>query len=355
MRLVLLIMLLVALLTGCGSDHKATPFEQVIPPIPANTDFGALYPRLNEALSGPRPNVADAVEMTRAWAAEHLDQFREAACARTQVVFDNEFASLFGRKTLGVTLPWMQIYVRDGRRGGIDEQSLWNDASLFVSTILHEYVHALQRKRQATETFALDGSCEAARNALTRRRGQWNSGFSILQSSITLGQGFDESERTLLYHWVSPIERARDEVEAATLTVRWMNQFPGELNLMTVGGANNWAYGVLYLNHLKNLATSNCFSADEQTYAEEVRIYNQQIPMFVAELAPHEPAMRAFLNQAGLPSMELNLAEYVVTPTPTGRAGHVCQQMQANLPHFPLDHTQHQYFLHDSSVIAGTE
>lgn len=353
MRLALFIALLMAALAGCGGDKHATPFEQVIPPIPANTDFGALYPRLNETLNGPRANVFEAVELTRTWAETHLDQFREASCARTQVIYDAEFASLFGRKTLGVTLPWMQIYIRDGRRS--DDSSLWSDASLFVSTVLHEYVHAIQRKRQATASFGLDGSCEAARNTLTRRRGQWNSGFSILQSSLTLGQGFDQAERTLLYHWVSPIERARDEVEAATMTVRWMNQFPNELNLMTVGGANNWAYGVLYLNHLKNLATSNCFSSDDATYQEELKIYHEQIPVFVAELAPHEPAMRAFLNQAGLPSMELNLTDYITSPEPTGRTGHACQQMSAQLPHFPITHTEHQYFLHDAAIFSGTE
>lgn len=322
--------------SGCSQGSNEAAFQQIIPPIPSNTDFGSIYPRLNELLNVEHPDVHAAVQATRDWAARNIPDFAQAACARTQVVYDHEFAQMFGPFTLGVTLPWMQIYLRDGRRG--EESFVWGDASLFVGTILHEYVHALQRARQAQRYLVeSDTGCETARNALSAKRGVWNTGFSILKSNRSLGDAFEANDKALLYRWISPIERARDELEASVLTVRWMAQFPNELNVMTMGGATNWAYGAQYLDILKTLASSRCFSSDDDTFAEEQRIYNEEIPKFAAELAQYEEAMAFFLNQHG---RELAIKEpilsLVVPAAPRGREGHGCVGLDQQLPRYPF-------------------
>lgn len=321
---------------GCSQGANEAAFQQVIPSIPSNTDFGSLYPKLNELLNVENPDVHSAVQTARDWAARNIPDFAQAACARTQVVYDHEFAQLFGPFTLGVTLPWMQIYVRDGKRG--QESFVWSDASLFIGTILHEYVHALQRARQAKQFIAsADASCEVARDALSQKRGTWNTGFSILKNNRTLGEAFEPNDKALLYRWISPIERARDELEASVLTVRWMAQFPNELNVMTMGGATNWAYGAQYLDILKTLASSRCFSGDDETFAEEQRIYSEEIPAFAAELAQHEEAMTFFLNQNGRePAIKEPVLSLVVAAAPRGREGHGCMGLDQQLPRYPF-------------------
>lgn len=331
------VLLALFVLSGCGGgDENAASLERVIPPIPATTDFGPLYPRLNELLNAEHPDVSSAIQATRDWAAAHLPEFNDGVCARTQIVYDYEFAQRFGPFTLGVTLPWMQIYIRDGKPG--EENFVWSDTSLFVGTILHEYVHAVQRARQARVFLnAGDSTCEGARRALSDKRGVWNAGFGELKNSRELGNAYDTNDKSLLYRWVSPIERARDELEAATLTVRWMAEHPDELNVMTMGGATNWAYGAQYLDMLRTLASSNCFSADEGTFQEEQRIYNEEIPRFADELAKYQDAMTFFLNQHGRePAVKEPIAALVVPAAPRGRDGHACVGLDRRLPSYPF-------------------
>jgi hypothetical protein len=328
---------LLLLLAGCGSE-PGSGIEQVVPDIPENTDFGSLYPHLNALLASDDPDAATAIRDTRAWADERLEGFRDGSCAPAQAVFDDEFTRIYGRTTLGVTMPWMQIYIRNGERS--DGAFLWQDASLFVSTVLHEYVHSAQRAWQAAEHFETSG-CASARAALTSRRGTWSAGFDALQSGRPLGQGYSSQERTTLYTWASPIARARDEAEASMLTVRWMHAEEQELNSMTVGAANNWAYGVQFLEQLRALAASDCFSPDDATFAEERRIYETEMPQLATELAAHEERMRYFLGRHNLPPSHEPVDSLPVPANPSGRAGIACglaSQLQA--PRYPFSENQ---------------
>lgn len=306
---------------GCGKP-QANRISKVVPNIPSDTSFGPLYPRINAYLSASPPDVISAARDTRQWAESHLEGFIEGSCASTQIVYDAEFTRIFGRSTLGVTLPWMQIYLRDGIRE--EDAFLWKDASLFVSTLLHEYVHAMQRARQTHAFLGTDRSCDAASSALNSRRSVFTAGFEALRFSPILSGSVPGAERTLLYRWSSPIERARDEVEAALLTVKWMSDHENELNALTTGGANNWAYGVQYMQQLKLLAKSNCFSPDDETFADERRIYEVEVPQFLAELRNHEPSMQAFLQSHRTTPVRVALSDLDVTATPTGRMGARC-------------------------------
>lgn len=331
------------IVSGCAPPLQEQPITQVVPDIPSDTtSFGPLYPRLNGYLNASSPNVAAAVRDTLAWARDHLDGFSQGVCASTSVVYDAEFSRIFGRTTLGVTLPWMQIYIRDGNRGG-DDGFLWKDPSLFVSTILHETVHAIQRARQSQSFLRTSGDCDSGRRELERRRATWNSGFESLRGSGRLGGGFAAEEQSLLYRWVSPIERARDEVEAALVTIQWMSGHSEDLNAFTIGGANNWAYGVQYLSQLKTLASSPCFSPDDDTYEEERRIYTEEIPMFVAEFQRIERQMRHYITQHGsIPALRIQLSELQPTPAPSGRDGARCAlAASSELPHFPVPADMH--------------
>jgi hypothetical protein len=330
--------LLVLSLPGCGNQRSTdeVPIEQVLPSAPGNTNFGALYPHVNALLESGTPDVLTATRDTVAWANKNLDGFALGGCAPAQIVQDAEFADSFGRTTLGVTLPWMQIYVRDGRR--TDEGFLWKDATLFVSTLLHEFTHAKQRAEQAIALLGTRAECNSAKHALVSKRGIWNSGFMILQGSPYLGEGFNQGDQTILYQWISPIHRARDEIDASVRTVRWMNEHPDELNAYTMGGANNWAYGVQYLNQLRVLASSTCFSADNDTYQSEKRIYEVELPQFIAALAQHEHAMNVFFKERGLPGLPYSLSEMNVAPAPSGRDGHRCQTSAlSELPKYPVE------------------
>jgi hypothetical protein len=46
--------------------------------------------------------------------------------------------------------------------------------------------------------------------------------------------------------------------------------------------------------------------------------------------------MRQFLNQQGLPLLELHLSDFATNPKPTGRDGHACNQTNAELPQYPI-------------------
>ena len=321
-----------ALVGGCGRGAgDNVPLEQVVPAIPSNTSFGPLYPRLNELLKATPPDITAAVRETRAWAEAKLEDFGLGACAQTQIVPDADFSRIFGRTTLGVTLPWMLIFVRDGNRG--PDPFLWSDASLFVSTILHEYVHARQRVQQAHDAFGAN-DCLSARQLLATRQGAWAQGFETLKKNAQLGSSFDAREKALLYHWSSPIERARDEVEASLVTVKWMDGHRDELNAYTIGGANNWAYALQFLNQLKTLSSSNCYSPDEGEYREEQRIYAEDVPRYLGELQAFEAGMRALLRTHNIPALSIELRELRSAAIPTGRLGSACNN--AALTQLPL-------------------
>lgn len=320
-------------LVGCAKENSAE-ISQVIPHIHADTHFGPLYPSVLASLQAQPPDVASALRDTREWATEHLEGFASGACANVQILDDNEFVKIFGRSTLGVTLPWMQIYIRDGNRE--EDSFLWHDPSLFVSTVLHEHVHAMQRARQAQSYLGVAPPCEDALNALNQRRLLWTSGFDNLRGSSVLGPAFGAAERTLLYHWISPIERARDEIDAAITTVRWMHDHSDELSELTMGGANNWAYGVQYLGQLKRLAHSDCFSPDRDTFDDETRIYTDEMPRFLAEYTRYESDMRYFLQSHNVSVMKLSLTDLQTLPAPTGRDGPRCNSSHlAEFPVFP--------------------
>jgi hypothetical protein len=231
-------------------------------------------------------------------------------------------------------MPWMQIYIRNGERD--DGPFLWSDASLFASTVLHEYVHAMQRARQAVAGFGAT-DCASARSALSRRCATWTSGFDLLTTTGRLSGRFTAVERSTLYTWTSPIARARDEAEASTLTVRWMHDHADELNSMTSGAANNWAYGVQFLEQLRQLAASNCYSPDDATFAEERRIYEIEMPRLASELAEHEERMRYFLSQHDLPAVHEPVDSLPAPAQPSGREGVACL-LAARLvaPRFPF-------------------
>lgn len=333
---VLSVVLVAFWLSGCGAEKPETQnLTRSIPSIPAASDFGPLYPRLAQYLSSEYPDIPAAMRITRDWAAQHLDGFALGACSTTQVVNDAEFTRIYGRGTLGVTLPWMQIYIRDGVRD--PEPFVWKDPSLFVSTVLHEYMHAIQRAKQAHEFLGTGGDCNAAIGSLTQRYATWSAGFAALRVSATLGSSFAGPERTLLYRWISPIERARDEVDAALATVRWMDAHSEELNIMTPGGANNWAYAVQFLQQLGNLAKSNCFSPDEDTYRREMHIYEVEMPAYMNEARKYEQAMKYFLAQHQVPTNRLNVADINQVVAPTGREGARCNSSAlSELPRYPF-------------------
>jgi hypothetical protein len=321
---------------GCGRGGDTNvPIENLLPDGPAAASFGPLYPQILRRLAEDPPNTAGALADTRAWAESRLAGFEQGACARAQVVSDSDFSVVFGRTTLGVTLPWMQIFIRDGRR--TTGSFLWKDASLFVSTVLHEFVHARQRSLQAaTRGMAGDGHCLSARGALEWRRRIWDTGFEQLRGAGRLTSAIGPGESALLWRWVSPIERAKDEVEASAQTVQWMSDHEGELNAMTIGGANNWAYAAVYLEQLKALATSRCFSPDDETYAEELRIYDEEVPRLVRELEKHEAGMRAILQRHNVSLLRMTLDDMLVKPQPSGRDGSRCENASAlRLPRFP--------------------
>lgn len=322
-------------LAGCGgAPDGLRAAEQVLPHIPGSTAFGPVYPRLNELLNTVRPDVDTALRETRAWAEAHLPEFRAGACAAAQVVSDGAFTSAFGRTTLGVTLPWMQIYIRDGRRD--PDPFLWTDATMFLSTVLHEFAHGAQRAAQAAKLFGA-GDCAGAMRELTIRQGIWVNGFERLRQNAELGAGYSNEERQLLYHWTSPIERARDEVHAALLTVRWMNERPDELNAYTMGGANNWAYALQFMQQLRLFSSSNCFSPDDAAFREEQRIYAEEMPTYLAELEQYEPGMRALLRQQNAPALSIPLGELRVSASPSGRLGTACNNAAlSELPRLPL-------------------
>ncbi|MBI3543806.1 MAG: hypothetical protein HY075_11085 [Deltaproteobacteria bacterium] len=328
-------MALVVALTGAGCGKPRASEEkisQVVPSAPATYDFGPLYPRVQSYFALDPPDVQSAVRDTVSWARAHLERFNDGACGSAQVVSDGEFTRYFGRTTLGVTLPWMLIYVRDGLRAP-PEKFLWQDPTLFVSTVLHEFVHSAQRARQAASWLGAAG-CEAASSAINSRRGTFDLGFELLRRSGTVGSAFSREERALLYRWISPIERARDEVEASLTTVRWMHDHPDDLNDLTMGGANNWAYGVQYLAELKAQATSRCFSPDDEVFAEERAIYENELPAFATELAQYEPSMRYFIATHGAARLlRGGLADLVVPAAPSGRDGARCSSaLAAELP-----------------------
>ncbi|MEW6058114.1 MAG: hypothetical protein AB1540_16025 [Bdellovibrionota bacterium] len=321
---------------GCGKpEKKSAPVEQVLPNIPTNTQFGSLYPTINAHLSQSNPNVVAAVRETQAWAVRNLSGFDEGACAPLAILYDADFSRTFGKTTLGVTLPWMQIYVRDGKRSR--DPFFWSDATLLVSTVLHEYVHSVQRVRQANRLLGVRNGCESARQTLLSRRITWSMGFEEFQSGRPLGSGYSAAERTMLYEWSSPILRARDEVEAALLTVRWMAAHPEELSHMTLGGANNWTYALHYLSQMQQLSNSNCFSPDETAYQEELRVYQVEFPAYTAELEEHETAMRAFFERNALPAPITQLPSTGLALRPAGRAGISCSASALReLPRFDV-------------------
>lgn len=333
--------LILSFLSGCARDtEKDTRISSVVPVFPGVSSFGPLYPRIHASLSATPPDVATAVGDVKSWAEQTLDSFREGSCAHTLVVFDSEFTRIFGKSTLGVTLPWMQIYIRDGERE--EDPFLWKDPSLFVSTVLHEHVHAIQRARQARNILGTAGapSCDAALGALSARKLIFTSGFDSLRASSYLADTVAESERALLYRWISPILRARDEVEASVYTVRWMRDHRDELNELTIGGANNWVYGVQYLNQLKTLSHGTCFSPDSGTFEEERRIFEEDIPRFISELGSTEVNMKVFLAGKNIPALKLSVSELESHAAPSGREGSKCQTGSTGETHrfyFPTD------------------
>jgi hypothetical protein len=118
-----------------------------------------------------------------------------------------------------------------------------------------------------------------------------------------------------------------------------MNDHPGELNAFTMGGANNWVYGVQYLSYLRSLAGSNCFSPDPSTFEEEKRIYEKELPEFARFLSTFDSKMRQYLHDAGFTILTGgSLDDWNVTPAPIGRQGAHCNNSAlSELPNFPLN------------------
>lgn len=325
-------------ITACGPSSKFdVPLDEFVREAPEETLNGSLYPRINAYLVRDTPDILAAIRDVRTWANANLDGFREGICAQTQVVSDAEFAHAFGKTTLGVTLPWMQIFIRDGHR----EQApyLWKDPSLLASTVLHEYVHSAQRVRQARALLESGASCNEARAILLQRRSIWNAAFEDIKSDKLLdSRSYAPAERTLVYRWSSPIERAHDEIEAATLTVKWMSQYPGELNALTLGGANNWAYAVGYLYQMRLLAATNCFSPEDGAFEEEKHIYQDKLPRLTRDLGTFEPAMRGYIKKVGLSIVVPSIDEATVAVAPLGRSGARCTSgAMLGLPTLPID------------------
>ncbi len=327
-------------MAGCAKEVPPAPPAELTDPgtvhdVPANSSIGGLYGRVQAHMAEATPDILASLRDTLGWARAHLDRFGDGACGSVQVVADADFGRIFGRSTLGVTLPWMQVYVRDGNREG--DTFLWKDPSLFVSTVLHEFVHVAQRARQSTTWLGSGGACEAARSALTGRKPTWNNGFELLKGASALAEGYTREERALLYGWVSPIERARDEIDAAITTVKWMHDHPDELGELTAGGVNNWVYGVQYLNQAKTMAHGNCFSADDETYANERHIFEVEMPAYVAQYQIYESGMKAYLVQHSQPSSRLGLADLSFAVTPTGRDGSKCNSgLLPDMPNLPV-------------------